>query len=165
MKKILFLLCLASMAIACKQTLTGSQKYDKLFDSYFEKFPEASMTKPSAEDLEAEREAFMLYNADHLDKSAVSFSNIYKQTNNPRHLFYAGVSALGSGDVDGAIRSFEILQERGDLSSKYMYYYYYGLAHLKTGNEEVAKIALSQVGDNFQYYKNKADALITELNK
>jgi len=144
-----------------KNILVPSSGQSALFDSYFDLFPQASFAHPGG--LNMEREAFMLYNANHLDKSTDAFITLYESHHFPRHKFYAAISNLGRGQTDTAITQLEELDREGKLSMKFVHQYFLGLAYLKKGRKADAKEMLAKVGNNFRHYKVKADELIAKI--
>jgi len=166
MNRTLFIVALSMcLLFACKTDTKNSSANNSgeptLFDAYFELFPQASFAHPGG--LNLEREAFMLYNANHLDKSADAFMALYESHHFPRHKYYAAISNLGAGRNDLAITQLEELDSSGKLSMKFVHQYYLGLAYIKAGRQADAKEKLGQLKGNFQYYKKKADALIEQL--
>lgn len=138
--------------------------YDNLYAANFETYPNTvyTITRSDA-DQSLERNAFAAYEASDYEKAAAAFLDL-KTKNGSTHInFYLAQSYMHLGKDNEAI---EILKSVifNDMEFKAEAHWYLALAYIKTKDELKAVAMLNNLIENFDYKKEKAQALLAELD-
>ena len=138
--------------------------YDNLYVANFETYPNTvyTITRSDA-DQSLERNAFAAYEASDYEKAAAAFLDL-KTKNGSIHInFYLAQSYMHLGKDNEAI---EILKSviLNDMEFKAEAHWYLALAYIKTKDEVKAVAMLNNLIENFDYKKEKAQALLAELD-
>jgi hypothetical protein len=135
-----------------------------LFKEYFEVYPEMLSTRGEIDLQKLERDAILFYKSKHYDRAALSYAELYQRTNSSVHLFYSGMSNLLSDNTDLAIEQLVSIKDKEDVQNIPVKYYL-GLAYLKKGEEEKAKLVFENPDKAFQFYVKKSAEILEKLNK
>lgn len=138
--------------------------YDNLYAANFETYPNTvyTITRSDA-DQSLERNAFAAYEASDYEKAAAAFLDLKTKKGSTHFNFYLAQSYMHLGKDNEAI---EILKSviLNDREFKAEAHWYLALAYIKTKDELKAVAMLNNLIENFDYKKEKAQALLAELD-
>jgi len=138
--------------------------YDNLYVANFETYPNTvyTITRSDA-DQSLERNAFAAYEASDYEKAAAAFLDLKTQGGSAHTDFYLAQSYMHLGKDNEAI---EILKSiiLNDMEFKAEAHWYLALAYIKTKDEVKAVAMLNNLIENFDYKKEKAQAILAELD-
>jgi hypothetical protein len=138
--------------------------YDHLYAANFEAYPNTvyTITRSDA-DQSLQRDAFLAYEASNYEKSAAAFLNLKIEGETAYINFYLAQSYLHLGKDQEAISALKnvIMINKEFVAEAH---WYLALAYLKSKDEVNAMEALKSLIENFDYKKQKAQALLKELD-
>lgn len=142
------------------RSLTGPQA----FDQYFEVYNAPADFRGDSEAIAATYDsAFAAYNSKDWPKAIAAFEDIILKDSNPvTAKFYLGISRLGAGDVDGAIRDLRALGASSHpftTQSKW----YLALGLLEKGEDAEARKVLEPLANGSGKYAALAKELLEKL--
>ncbi len=119
---------------------------ETLFTAYFEPYPNIiAPVQRSASGQEAEQ-AMQFYEAGQYAQAITVLDGLISQQSEKAGLiFYRGVSYLGSGQSEQAVRDFQTVIQAEDQPFLQASHWYLGLSYLKMGNTAEAKKHLAKV--------------------
>ena len=144
-------------------TFSGAD-YDNLYAANFETYPNTVYTITRSDgDQSLEREAFAAYEANDYERAAADFLDLKTQGGSAHTDFYLAQSYLHLGRDQEAI---EILKSViiGNMEFKAEAHWYLALAYLRSKDRLKAVATLKHLSENFDYKKEKAQALLAELD-
>ena len=138
---------------------TDGDVFSRHFEPYAMVLTERAPEKMTSEGVLV-AEAIKRYDSGNYSDAAASFETLAEL--NPgalSYLFYAGVSHLASGDTGSAIVIFKSLVEMPDHLLIEQSRWYLALAYMKSGNSELARSTLEEIGPDAYKYKEAQDIL------
>lgn len=136
--------------------------YIELYDANFENYPNTVYTITRSDTINSiEREAFVAYEAEAYEKALVYLNQITEK-NKPYLDFYKALSYLKLNETEKAKSYFnKIITEKNQFIAES--HWYLSLIYLKEENKDEAKRELGTLIENYNYNKEKAEALLSEL--
>ncbi|MBD0852550.1 tetratricopeptide repeat protein [Maribacter arenosus] len=138
--------------------------YNKLYATNFEAYPNTVYTITRSDgDQSLERDAFAAYEASNYEKAVTAFLELKIEGSSTHTDFYLAQSYLYLGKDQEAIEALKstILN---DAEFKAEAHWYLSLAYLKSKNKEKAIATLKGLIENFDYNKERAQALLKALD-
>lgn len=144
-------------------TLSGPD-YDALYASNFETYPNTVYTITRSDGGQSlTRDAFAAYEANDHEKAIAAFLDLKKEGETGQVDFYLAQSYLNIGKNKEAIEALKSVI-LNDKEFKAEAHWYLALAYLKSKDEVNAKATLKNLIENFDYKKEKTQALLKALD-
>ncbi len=137
--------------------------YNELYESNFENYPNTVYTITRSDTINAiERQAFVAYEAEDY-KNAIVYLNQLDNNVKPYLDFYKAQSYLKLNKTDEAKGYFDkvIAENKVFVAESH---WYMSLIYLKEENKTEAKLELKKLIEGYNYSKEKAKALLIELD-
>ncbi len=141
-----------------------STNYEELYDTNFQHYPNTVFSITRGESVKSiERDAFTAYEAGDFQKALDNFHVIDEEDRNDYVDFYMAQSYLQLNQMEKSKAHFQkVIVENGEFAAES--HWYLALIAVKQENKKMAKLQLSQLVSKYDYNKDKAIALLTELN-
>ena len=138
--------------------------YEDLYAANFEAYPNTvyTITRSDAEQ-SLERDAFVAYEASNYEKAAAAFLDLKIEGGTSYTDFYLAQSYLHLGKEHEAIEALKSVI-LNDAQFKAEAHWYLALAYIKSKDEVGVKTTIKNLIENFDYKKEKAQALLKELD-
>jgi len=138
--------------------------YSSLYNSNFSEYPNTVYTITRGDtDNSLEREAFVAYESKDYQAAIDKFESIEDDAKKDYFNFYKAQAYLGLNDTENAQGLFkQVIQDNNQFVAESTWYM--ALTHLKQKDKDQAKIYLSKLIENFDFNKDKAQALLEEIN-
>ena len=138
--------------------------YAELYEDNFQKYPNTvyPITRGDTEDSE-ERKAFTAYESENYTEAIGLFELMITQEYRPYLDFYLGQCHL---KLDSPVKALPYLKAATSSDSEFAAeaHWYLAMAYLKLENREQARAELMQLTETSDYKKEKAQALLEELD-
>jgi hypothetical protein len=138
--------------------------YDDLYTANFQEYPNTvyTITRSDADE-SLEREAFVAYESGNYQKAITNFKELQVDGTKGYIDFYLAQSYLGIKNNSMAIKLFKkVIEERSGLEAEASWYM--ALAHLRGRDKANAAKVLEHHIKTYDYNKEKAVELLSELN-
>jgi len=138
---------------------------ETLFHQYFEPYPS---TRPVVRGgpIDGSSNTLALYEArDYQGALAALEDRRKREPNDPAVLFYAGLSRLALGQAREATLDLEQVLRLGQNDLQAPAQWYLTLAHLRSHDPEQARSRLKRIAEGAGFYRDKARALLSELDR
>lgn len=138
--------------------------YDDLYTANFQEYPNTVYTITRSDANESlEREAFVAYESGGYQKAIINFKELQADGAKGYIDFYLAQSYLGIKNNSMAIKLFEkVIEEQSGLEAEASWYM--ALVHVREGDKTNATSVLEHHIKTYDYNKEKAVGLLSELN-
>lgn len=142
----------------------ASSKYEDLYAANFQEYPNTvfTITRSGSEE-SMERDAFVAYESEKYTNAIEKFNQIPEGTRQPYIDFYLAQSYLNVGENELAKEYFNKMITNGETFVAESHWYL-ALIALKEKDKSIAISELQKLTDNFEYNKEKAMAILKELD-
>lgn len=136
-----------------------------LFQQHFEPYPSIRPVV-RGDSTNGGSKAMALYEAhDYEGALALLEDNRKREPNDPRVVFYAGLSRLALGQARQAIPDLEQVRRLEGNELQAPAEWYLALAHLRNQDQAEARSRLERIAEGGGFYRDKARALLSELDR
>ncbi len=138
---------------------------DKLFSMYYQPYMPDIYMRSDSHKINELGNAISLYDQYDYQRASKELNLIIAgDNNNFLAKYYLGLTCMGLGKYDTAIREFEFLRENWESSFIYHTEWYLALCYLKSDNKKKAIILLKKIRQDNRYYSDKARILLEKLS-
>ena len=141
-----------------------STNYEELYENNFQQYPNTvySITRgESAKSIEGD--AFVAYETGDFQKALYNFHAINEEDRNDYVDFYMAQSYLQINQMEKSKEHFQkVIDENGEFAAEA--HWYLALIAIKQEDNEMAKQQLNELISKYDYNKDKATELLSELN-
>lgn len=138
--------------------------YGELYENNFQQYPNTVYSITRGESVKSiEGDAFTAYEAGNFQKALDGFQEISEEEKNDYVDFYMGQSYLNLDQLEGSKVHFQkVIDATGEFAAESQWYL--ALIAIKQENKEVAKQQLNELISKYDYNKDKATELLSELD-